>query len=340
MPKVSIIMPVYNSEKYVYEAAQSILKQSEQDIELIMVDDGSKDTSGQICDRIACEDKRVVVIHQQNGGICNARNAAIAVASGEYLTFCDNDDKFLPGLIEDNYSLAKKYDADVVRFSRRRVETREGKVVYDSVMNNFEFSVITREEYPKYEYDISKTGNGVWVALYRSSFIKENNILFDSFIRFGHEDTMFNILVYQHFNRIVLNPKTYYLWENRMEHSTTGKFNINYLDSMKKCLAEEKVLAEIFKTDQNTDGVLQSRLTRTYLYSIYDYLILAKDKLSRSEKKAQIIKFRDSICWLKKTSYTTLKKDGWFFVFLWFSFYHDLYMLPYYLMSIKQKIFN
>ena len=116
--KISIIVPVYNSEKYLPETAQSILKQSFSDFELILVDDGSKDGSGKICDQLAAKDTRIKVIHKTNGGICSARNAGLKEAAGEYIAFCDNDDIYLPGLLEDNYALAKKYDADVVRYSR------------------------------------------------------------------------------------------------------------------------------------------------------------------------------------------------------------------------------
>ena len=111
--KISIIVPVYNSEKYLPETAQSILKQSFSDFELILVDDGSKDGSGKICDQLAAKDTRIKVIHKTNGGICSARNAGLKEAAGEYIAFCDNDDIYLPGLLEDNYALAKKYDADV-----------------------------------------------------------------------------------------------------------------------------------------------------------------------------------------------------------------------------------
>ena len=116
--KISIIVPVYNSEKYLPETAQSILKQSFSDFELILVDDGSKDGSGKICDQLAAKDTRIKVIHKTNGGICSARNAGLKEAAGEYIAFCDNDDIYLPGLVEYNYALAKKYDADVVRYSR------------------------------------------------------------------------------------------------------------------------------------------------------------------------------------------------------------------------------
>lgn len=95
MIKVSVIMPVYNSGKYLDIAVKSILSQSLREIELILVDDGSTDGSSEQCDRYALLDNRVVVLHQKNGGICNARNNALKRAKGEYIAFSDHDDAYL-----------------------------------------------------------------------------------------------------------------------------------------------------------------------------------------------------------------------------------------------------
>ena len=105
--KISVIVPVYNSEEYLPDTAASILNQSFEEFELILVDDGSKDRSGKICDELAQKDKRVKVIHKQNGGICSARNCALKLAKGEYIAFCDNDDMYLPGLLKIITSLRR-----------------------------------------------------------------------------------------------------------------------------------------------------------------------------------------------------------------------------------------
>lgn len=118
MVKVSIIMPVYNSEKFLKKAVESVLNQKFEDFELILVDDGSPDASGSICDEFAEKDSRVKLIHKKNGGICSARNAGLKIAKGEYVGFCDNDDLYLPDLIEDNYRLAKENDVDLMRYAK------------------------------------------------------------------------------------------------------------------------------------------------------------------------------------------------------------------------------
>ena len=91
-PKISVIVPVYNAEKYLHRCIDSILNQTFPDFELLLIDDGSKDQSGEICDEYAKKDSRVKVFHKENGGVSSARNVGIDNAVGEYICFCDSDD--------------------------------------------------------------------------------------------------------------------------------------------------------------------------------------------------------------------------------------------------------
>ena len=113
-PQISIIVPVYNSEKYLGACIDSILSQSFRDIELILVDDGSRDSSSRICDDYAQKDGRVKVIHKANGGVSAARNDGLDIAKGEYITFIDSDD-----WVEREYlsTLSNYRDYDIVFFS-------------------------------------------------------------------------------------------------------------------------------------------------------------------------------------------------------------------------------
>lgn len=107
-PKISIIMPVYQVEKYVAKAIESIQKQTLSDWEFLIVDDGSLDKSGKICDEYAKYDSRIHVTHKKNGGAPSARNVAIDIAKGKYLYFMDSDDWAEPTMLEDMYCLAEK----------------------------------------------------------------------------------------------------------------------------------------------------------------------------------------------------------------------------------------
>ena len=120
MVLISIIVPVYNVEPYLTKCVDSILNQTFQDFELILVDDGSPDRCGKMCDEYAKKDARVIVIHKENGGLSDARNAGIAYAleksESKYLCFFDSDDFVKPDLLERCHNIAAKYEADIVCF--------------------------------------------------------------------------------------------------------------------------------------------------------------------------------------------------------------------------------
>lgn len=116
IPLVSVIVPVYNSEKYVTAAIKSVLNQTTNDWELILVDDGSADNSLQICQDFSSQDSRINVIHKENGGVGSARNTGIDAANGEYVLFLDADDTILPNTIMATSRVAEGYNADLVLF--------------------------------------------------------------------------------------------------------------------------------------------------------------------------------------------------------------------------------
>ena len=125
MPVISVICPVYNAEKYLARAVKSVLAQSFEDFELILVDDGSTDNSGELCDAFAAEDKRVRVIHQANGGVSRARNAGIDSARGEYIAFIDSDDYVFPYWLSDLYEAIAAEGADISRAGHYCVGERQ-----------------------------------------------------------------------------------------------------------------------------------------------------------------------------------------------------------------------
>jgi len=112
-PLISIIIPVYKVEPYLRKCVDSVLAQTYTNLEIILVDDGSPDNCGKICDEYAEKDKRIVVIHKENGGLSDARNAGLDIMKGEYVAFVDSDDWVSVKYIEDMYSNLAKYDADI-----------------------------------------------------------------------------------------------------------------------------------------------------------------------------------------------------------------------------------
>ncbi|SDM17528.1 Glycosyltransferase involved in cell wall bisynthesis [Kandleria vitulina] len=239
--KVSVIIPVYNSEKYVRTAVESILKDSLDDFEIMLIDDGSTDSSGSICDDLQNEYSKIVAYHKPNGGMCSARNFALQHARGEYVTFMDNDDLCHEGFVGENYEIAKKYNADIVRFGREYLVLDHGKTIHRDVYH-------PKKEVAYYDDDIYnhyeeiRESNGVWTGMYRKSFLDEHNIRFDETLRHGHEDTLFNLSAYENAKTIAMNPKSYYVWMRRYEHSSSAKFNQNRLDGIYKALKVENEL--------------------------------------------------------------------------------------------------
>ncbi|MDE6031073.1 MAG: glycosyltransferase [Oscillospiraceae bacterium] len=114
-PLISVIVPMYNCEKYIAKCIESLSAQTYDNLEIIIVDDGSEDRSGEICRELASEDKRIKFIRQDNGGISSARNKGFNCASGEWVSFCDSDDHFEPDMLDYLLSAAMKHNADIVQ---------------------------------------------------------------------------------------------------------------------------------------------------------------------------------------------------------------------------------
>ena len=128
-PLLSVIVPVYKAEKYIHKCISSILNQTFKDLELILVDDGSPDNSGVICDEYATKDSRVKVFHQENGGVCVARNTGLDNATGEYVFFVDSDDYILTDTLETLYTDVLNHNADIavgfiLYFAKRKMVTK------------------------------------------------------------------------------------------------------------------------------------------------------------------------------------------------------------------------
>ena len=121
LPKISIIIPMYNVEKYLRRCLDSVKNQTFSDFQAICVDDGSPDNSGKIAEEYAAADKRFVVVHKENGGLSDARNAGMPYAKGEYIMFLDSDDFIHPQTMEISYSMAKRDGTDIVSFTYDRI---------------------------------------------------------------------------------------------------------------------------------------------------------------------------------------------------------------------------
>mgnify|MGYP001021841706 CR=1 FL=1 len=224
--KVSVIMPVYNSGDYLKAAVESILNQSLRDLELILVDDGSTDGSSEKCDDYAAKDKRVVVIHESNGGICVARNAALTIARGEYIGFSDHDDEMERCAFASAYSFAKQHDLDLVKYGYDEVTTRGKKVLRRKC---FSFKEVIYEplesglHYLEMLRDMAM--DCVWDGLFRKSFLDKNNLRLNTDFKSGGEDIDFCGRMIGCLPKVGLMPGVFYHHLIRVGFSTSSKFN-------------------------------------------------------------------------------------------------------------------
>ncbi|MCF0156053.1 MAG: glycosyltransferase, partial [Veillonella sp.] len=134
MSKISVIVPIYNVEPYIHQCVDSIINQTYKDLEIILVDDGSPDNCGKICDEYAAKDDRVKVIHRPNGGLSAARNSGLDVATGEYIAFVDSDDYIACNMYSDMMEFMLKHKLDIVVCSSYRVKNskiKEEKYTYE-----------------------------------------------------------------------------------------------------------------------------------------------------------------------------------------------------------------
>ena len=173
MPKATVIVPVYNVEAYLEKCVQSILAQTEPDFELLLVDDGSTDHSGALCDQLAQKDPRIQVIHQKNQGLGGARNTEIQAAAGDWVLLVDSDDWIEPELLEKTLEAGLREEADLVMFGFRSVD-EQGNTLQTFVEDVPTDQGLTLKDHP----DLLMTAPSAWRRLYRRELLSRTGILY------------------------------------------------------------------------------------------------------------------------------------------------------------------
>ena len=273
-PKVSIIVPVYNTEKYLKQCIDSIAAQTLDGIEIIIVDDQSKQECADLCDELAKADSRIKVIHKENAGAGFARNAGLKVASGEYVGFVDSDDYIQPEMYESLYTAAIKNDADLAisgtcfvggnTFSqageRSEIHYFKEETVFDGDdIKQLLLGVVGA--LPK-EPEDSRYGVSVWKNIFRRSLITENNIEFLSERKVMSEDTLFMVDYIKHAGRAVGIPGAFYCYR-RNEVSFSKSYKADRLDKVGIFLTElEEHIKDVLPREEY--HLYLDRLTQGY----------------------------------------------------------------------------
>ncbi len=274
---ISVIIPVYNVEKYLRECVDSVLGQTYKNYEIILVDDGSTDASGKICDEYATEFSQVSVIHKENGGLSDARNTGFVHSSGEYVYFLDSDDFIVPEAFEKLILLALKEQSDFVFFDavsfedknndynipqnyarKKQYETANGNSVLEKLIVNKDFH------------------SAVQMYLYNKKFLEDNNLTFISGC--VYEDIFFS---YQAF---CLAERVSHLWEKlyyrryREDSIMTSKKSEKYFSSI--C----KIYESIVEFSENED-ILHLSVSQKYISRCAFNVFNNYEKLNKLDKK-------------------------------------------------------
>lgn len=205
MPKVSVIIPVYNVEQYLERCLDSVVNQTLKDIEIIIVNDGSTDSSLKICDKYALQDQRIKIITRKNGGLAAARNTGLEHATGEYIGFVDSDDWIDSDYYEKLYNTAKKYNSDIAYADF----IRKGKRKHKRRMK-FETEMVSTEIHDKIKNCKNLTLGCVWNKIYRKELVFNNNLKFPEGRLF--EDGIFSMQSIYYANSVVSVPNTFYYY--------------------------------------------------------------------------------------------------------------------------------
>lgn len=247
---ISIIVPVYNAEKFLNKCIDSILNQSEENLELILVDDGSADNSGKLCDEYASNDYRVKVIHQDNAGVSVARNMGLRIAQGEYIGFVDSDDWVLPEMYSRLLKKADEDNADIVMCDTTTVYPN-GTNEIDTISKLIKSQIINNDSF-KPELLLEMAGSACR-CIYRKELLMDRNIQFPVGVKFS-EDRIFNLYSIGYGNKVSYLKESYYMRFINTE-SAVHRFHEDYFECVKKAF---ETTVNAIKVSWNDDGEVQN----------------------------------------------------------------------------------
>lgn len=287
MKKISIIVPIYNAEEHLDKCVESILEQTETNLEIILVDDGSKDNSFEICKKYEKTDQRVKVIHQENAGVSVARNHGIEIAEGEYIGFVDSDDWIEPVMYERLLKEAKETNADVVMCDATTVYS-DGKIQADTIMQLSKNQVLSKPDFtPSLLLEMA---GSAWRCIYKNNrynakLIKSERLYFPLGVKFS-EDRIFNIYAFGYADKIAYIKESYY---NRYmnEKSAVHRFHEDYFEAYKKAAEEiEKAINIAWNAEEKYKTAYLQQFISGALMAICNYYYKTSTLNRKLRKKA------------------------------------------------------
>lgn len=257
---ISVIVPVYNVEAYLRRCVRSLLRQTHKDLEILLINDGSTDNSGTICDKLAATDSRIRVVHKANGGLSDARNVGLDMAEGEYIAFLDSDDWADPTWLEALYRLCISHNGEIAECSYRSIFPAfiraegpcSGSVMEFTPMQAMECNLKWTHCKPV-----------AWNKLYRRDITKNIRFPYGKY----HEDEFTTHLFYLAAEKIVYGDIALVNYERRNPSSITAKFTLRNLDA---CQALRQRLHLIWGRPDLSP--IAERAANVYLWTVFDRL--------------------------------------------------------------------
>lgn len=296
-PLISIIVPVYNVEKYLERCVDSVVGQTYKNIEIFLVDDGSTDNSGEMCDCFEKNDSRIKVLHKKNGGLSDARNAALDIFSGEYVTFIDSDDYVSPQYIEILYNALKNTDSDIsiaghIRGNDTNYNFKENKQCVNTIkMTNEECLNNWHDKYINVE-------TTAWGKLYKSGLFRDNNIRYPKGKIF--EDMYTTHIIVKHSQNVCIVDNEIYYYFNRND-------SIIHTQSVEKLLMKYDALTqrlEWFSANGYTDA--SHRLLIKQVKHIIKNMVSCKNESVKKYMYDEFEKYYKQVKKIKKTFLDTV----------------------------------
>lgn len=346
--KISIIVPVYNVEKYIEKCIKSILAQENCNMEIIIVNDGSTDSSLKICNRISKYDNRIKIITQNNGGLSAARNTGLKYANGDYCYFIDGDDYLENNILEEIIDEIEEKSADCIVFGYRKV-TENGKELIRLNLEEHNYMLQNNENYKEFifgQYLSGKLAFAVWNKIYSMNIIKNNNLKFQPNKKIFAEDVCFNLIYFMFCRKIIIRKIISYNYLQRkdsiMQRTTEIKFTefVNLYRVVQNQYQEKNFLTE------NIPCILLGLLVRDFwAYGAIDFFkeVIKYDKKEFIADQILEIKKSDiklsklfqgylvnSICILENMLYSYfINEKGKLVIWIIINFYNRIYRIIY-----------
>jgi len=310
---LSVVLPAYNGEKYIADMLSDVYEQSFNNYELIVINDGSKDNTLDICNDFADKNSHIRLFSQDNQGISNTRNRGLSLANGKYLIFLDQDDRISHEMFGELVEKMENEQSDMLISSKEYyITNKSGQIekksypfdhyAYeeDSNINDLIFNIERKNEL-----------STIWNCIYKLQIIRNNDIQFDSVLKMGGEDGLFNSIYASKCKKINTIPNSYYYYQLRDGFSTISKYNRNCLDDY---MYSENIINNIMKYRMPKDKLekymayYSIRAIKT-IYKHYN----SHAQLDSYKKKSLIIKLYndDKLNYYMKKDYKIIKTNSY-----------------------------